>query len=279
MAATDTAPAKGRMRRWDRARALWPLTPLLLITVIGVGAPWLTPYDAYLRSGHAYQPPDWDHLLGTDEIGRDMLSRIIMGVRLTWLPALGIIAIGAGVGSLVGGASGAIGGRTDLVLQRVTELFQVLPSSILAMAVTATLGPGAVHSMIAISIFWWPWYSRLVRAEIRACAQSSHVEAARLAGVRPVRLFVRYLFPAAIPTLIVTATLDVAIVILTLSMFSFIGLGLPAPAPELGAMSAQALQNLIDFWWLPVMPAAAIFILAFTANLAGDALRRRLDAV
>jgi peptide/nickel transport system permease protein len=275
---TSPPPEKSPALRLAAAD-LWPVWMLAFITVIAVIAPWVTPFDPYLRTGRAYQPPSTAHWLGTDEIGRDLLSRVLIGVRLTWMPTLGIIAIGGAIGTVIGSLSGAMGGVVDLVLQRITEVFQVLPSSVLALAVTATLGPGLVHTMIAISLFWWPWYSRLVRAEIRACAVLPHAAAARLAGASGLRLFWRHLFPAALPTLFVTMTLDVSIVILTLAMFSFVGLGAPAPAPELGAMSARTLQNLSNFWWLPVVPAVAVMLLAFTANMAGDALRARLETV
>jgi peptide/nickel transport system permease protein len=130
--------------------------------------------------------------------------------------------------------------------------------------------------MIAVSIFWWPWYSRLVRTEIRAARATPHVEAAVLAGASHMRLLTHYLLPAAVPVIIVTATLDVANVVLILSVFSFLGLGAPAPAPELGAMSSRSLENLVDFWWVPVLPALAIFLLVLCANIAGDLMRRRL---
>jgi peptide/nickel transport system permease protein len=156
-------------------------------------------------------------------------------------------------------------------------LFQILPSTLIALATIAALGPGVVHSVIAISLFWWPWYSRLVRAEIRATKALPHAQAAILGDVSQWRLLTHYLLPAAAPVLVVAATLDVANVILILSLFSFLGLGAPAPAPELGAMSARTLENLVDFWWLPVLPAVAIFLIVFCANIAGDRLRRRFE--
>jgi peptide/nickel transport system permease protein len=266
-------------------RRRWPLSPaetivlglLLAITLVALFGGYMTPYDPLLRSGPRFQPPSVAHWLGTDEIGRDLLSRIIAGVRLTWLPALGIIAMGILVGSVVGLVSGAAGGRVDFLLQRITELFQVLPSTIIALAVIAALGPGILNTMIAIGIFWWPWYARLVRAEIRHSAAMPHAEAARLAGVGRIRFLVRYLLPSAVPVVLVTATLDIANVILVLSTFSFLGLGAPAPAPELGAMTAHTLANIVDFWWLPLLPAAVTFLLVLVANYAGDVLRRRFE--
>lgn len=252
---------------------------LLLLTLIATLAPWLAPYDPLLRVGSAFQPPSWQHPFGTDEIGRDLLSRVLYGVRLTWLPSLLVIVVGALIGSAIGVIAGASGGWVDALLQRLTDLFLVLPSTLIALAVVAALGRGLFNTLIAITIFWWPWYSRIVRGEIKAIAAQSHVEAARLAGASRWRLFTRYLLPGAVPAVLVTATLDVANIILVLSLFSFLGLGAPAPAPELGAMTARTLDSLTTFWWLPVLPALVIFLLALTANLAGDGIRDALKSV
>ena len=152
-------------------------------------------------------------------------------------------------------------------------MFLVLPSTLIAIAVVAALGPGLLHTVMAISIFWWPWYSRIVRNEARATVARPHVEAARLAGASRRRVLLRYVLPATIPAVLVTATVDVANVVLVFALFSFLGLGTPAPAPELGAMTAQSLSSLTFAWWMPIFPAIAIFLLALTANLAGDGLR------
>lgn len=252
---------------------------LATITAVAVLAPWLTPYDPFIRVAEAFLPPSLAHPFGTDEIGRDLLSRVILGIRLTWLPGLAIILVSLGIGALVGLVVGAVGGWVDMCLSRLTDLFLVLPSTLIALAVVAALGPGLLNTLIAIVIFWWPWYARITRAEIVAQAARPHVEAARLSGVGGVRLLWRYLLPGAAPTLLVTATLDVANVVLILSLFSFLGLGLPAPAPELGAMTARTLENLTVQWWLPIMPAAVIFVLCLAANLAGDGLRSVMRGV
>ena len=255
------------------------LVMLAAITLVALLAPWLTPFDPFIRVDKPFLPPSWPHPFGLDEIGRDLLSRVILGVRLTWLPGLAIIVISLVIGALVGLLAGAMGGWVDMVLSRVTDLFLVLPSTLIALAVVAALGPGLINTLIAIVIFWWPWYARITRAEILAQAARPHVEAARLSGVGGVRLLWRYLLPGALPTLLVTATLDVANVVLILSLFSFLGLGLPAPAPELGAMTARTLENLTVQWWLPIMPAAVIFVLCLAANLAGDGLRSAMRGV
>lgn len=265
----------GRMGLLERGA----IVVLGLITLVAIMAPWITPEDPFIRVAEAYLPPSAQYPFGTDEIGRDLLSRIILGVQLTWLPGLTIIVISLCIGALVGLLAGALGGWVDTLLSRLTDLFLVLPSTLIALAVVAALGPGLVNTMVAIVIFWWPWYARISRAEIVSQAARPHVEAARLAGVSGARLLWRYLLPGAIPALLVTATLDVANVVLVLSLFSFLGLGLPSPAPELGAMTARTLDNLTVQWWLPILPATVIMALCLAANLAGDGLRSSLRGV
>src|SRR5580658_1703883 len=252
---------------------------LVVITVIAFAAPYLAPADPVLKIGEPYQAPSLHYLFGTDEIGRDMLARIIYGVRLTWLPSLVIIAAGVAIGTVVGVGGAIAGGWVDLLLARLTDLFIVIPSTMIALAAVAALGPGIWHTVATMCVFWWPWYARIARSEVKAVAGRPHAEAARLSGVRGARLVMRYLLPAALPTILVTATLDVANVILVLSLFSFLGLGAPAPAPELGAMTARSLASLTTHWWIPILPAIAIFLLVVTANLAGDGLRSLMKTV
>lgn len=246
---------------------------VLLITLVALLASWLTPFDPQARVGVAYLPPSAVHWFGTDDIGRDLFSRVVVGTQRSWLSALAVIASGVGLGAALGVLSGTAGGLVDLVIQRVVDVFLVLPAALIALAVAAALGPGLLNTVIALAVFWWPWYARISRDEVRRLKARPHAEAARVAGVRGPRFLWRYLLPGAVPALVVTATLDVANVILTLSLMSFLGLGEPAPAPELGAMTSRALDSLTVYWWLPILPAAAIFLICLLANLAGDGLR------
>jgi peptide/nickel transport system permease protein len=272
-------PAKLRIREFFR-RAGWlqsvGIVGVPIITVVAILAPWLTPFDPQLRVAGANLPPSGEHWFGTDEIGRDLFSRILLGVQYTWIPGLAVIGFSLILGSVLGLISGFLGGKVDLVIQRVTDLFLVLPAILIALAVAATLGPGLINTMIAIAIFWWPWYARISRDEIRRLKVRPHVEAARVGGVRGPRLLLRYLLPGAVPALLIAATLDVANIIMTMSLMSFLGLGQPAPAPELGAMTSRALNSLTVHWWLPILPAAAIFLVCLLANLAGDGIRAAL---
>ncbi|WP_421367950.1 ABC transporter permease [Agrobacterium tumefaciens] len=252
------------------------LAGVMLVTVIAVTAPWLVPFDPILRSGATYMPWSATHWFGTDEAGRDLFSRVIMGIRTTWLPGLAVIFVSLVLGGAIGAISGLAGGKTDLMIQRTIDLFLILPATIVALALIAALGPGLTNTMIALTVTWWPWYARLCRDEIRRLAARPHVEAARIAGSRGFLLLVRHLLPGAVPALIITASLDMANVVMALSLMSFLGLGQPAPAPELGAMTARSLDSLTAFWWLPILPAAAIFVLCLCANLAGDGFRAAL---
>jgi peptide/nickel transport system permease protein len=277
----DTLPARPRFNWSDFfRRAGWlesvGIVGFLVITIVAGLAPWITPFDPQLRVAAAYLPPSAGHWFGTDEIGRDLFSRVILGVQYTWLPGLAVIGFSLAVGSLLGLVSGLMGGTVDLVIVRIIDLFFIFPSTLIALAVVASLGPGLVNTMIAIAIFWWPWYARISRDEIRRLKARPHIEAARIAGVRGPRLLLRYLLPGVVPALLIGASLDVANVIMQLSLMSFLGLGLPAPAPELGAMTSRTLDSLTVHWWLPILPAAIIFLLCLLANLAGDGLRAAL---
>ncbi|MFC5758308.1 ABC transporter permease [Rhizobium sp. GCM10022189] len=248
---------------------------VVAITIVAVFATLLTPFNPQLRVAAAYLPPSWDHWFGTDEIGRDLFSRIILGIQYTWLPAIALVAISLVVGGCVGMIPGLISRKLDMLAQWVVDFFLILPSTV-ALAVIATLGAGLMNTMIAIGIAWWPWYARISRDELRRLNARPHVEAARAAGIRGPRLLLRYILPGAVPALLVAATLDIANVIMTISLMSFIGLGQPAPAPELGSMTSRALDSLSAYWWLPTLPAAVIFLICLFANLAGDGLRTAL---
>lgn len=235
--------------------------------------PVLAAHNPITPAGPQLAPPGGHLLLGTDEVGRDILSRVLYGLRSTWWAAVLVIASGVVIGSLVGVIAGMTGGITDTILMRATDAFLALPAPILAIAVVSALGPSLRNTLIALSVVWWPLYARIVRGEIRALRDRAHFEAAKLAGVSRSRLALRHLFPGTIPPVIVAASLDVGLLILTLASLSFLGLGSAQPAPELGLMVAQGLPYLLDQWWVPIMPAAAVFLLALVANFAGDALR------
>lgn len=266
-----------RTRRRHRSRAALldriAIGLLGAITLLAIITPWIAPYKPNLIAGDAFAHPGAKFLLGTDEVGRDIFTRVLFGLRTSWFAALGVISSGVVIGGTIGLVAGTAGGWVDDVLMRLTDVFLALPGPILAIAVVAALGPSLLHTLIAVAIVWWPFYSRIVRGEVKALAARPHLEAARLAGVGRVRLAVRHLLPGALPATMVTASLDVGNLVITLALLSFLGLGAPAPAPELGAMAARGLTYLLQEWWVPVMPGLAVLFLALVSNLAGDGLR------
>lgn len=252
---------------------------VIVVTLIVLAVPILAPYDPLTPVGMPLQSPGKNgFLLGTDSIGRDILSRVLYGARSSWFAALVVVAVGLFIGGLVGLIAGATGGWVDTVLMRVTDAFLSLPAPVLAIAVVAALGPGFAHTLIAVSIVWWPFYARLVRGEVARLAARPHVEAAKLAGVSPFRLAGRHLLPGAVPNAIVAASLDIGTLILTLAALSFLGLGQSAPAPELGADSARNLSYFLQQWWIPVMPGLGVLVLALVGNIAGDCLRNLMKS-
>ena len=251
------------------------LALLAALVGVAVAAPVIAPYGPTDLAGLPFTPAfHGGHLLGTDEVGYDIFSRVLFGLRTSLLGVVIVVTSGVVVGGLIGLVAGAAGGWVDSLLMRITDLFLALPGPLLAIAFVASLGPSYAHTLMAVAVVWWPVYARIVRGEVRALRARPHLEAARLAGAGGVRLALRHLLPGALPSVVVTASLDVGNLVVTLAGLSFLGLGAPAPAPELGAMSARGLQYLLQEWWIPVMPGAAIFVLALLSNLAGDAVGR-----
>lgn len=283
MAVALPAPAllRSRQKRMlalpgDRAAVLnWlGVSLILLVTLIAVAVPVLAPHDPLIPVGMPLQAPGkGGFLLGTDSVGRDILSRVLFGVRSSWFAALVVVAVGLLIGGLIGLIAGATGGWIDATLMRITDGFLSLPAPVLAIAVVAALGPGFVNTLIAVSIVWWPFYARLVRGEVARLKARPHVEAARLSGTGPIRLALRHLLPGAVPNALVAASLDIGTLILTLAALSFLGLGQSAPAPELGADAARNLSYFLQQWWVPVMPGLGVLVLALIGNIAGDSLR------
>jgi peptide/nickel transport system permease protein len=249
-----------------------------VVTLAALLAPVLSPDDPLMPAGAPLLGPGkGGFLLGSDSIGRDVLSRVLYGMRTSWFAALGVIALGLLIGGVIGLVAGATGGWVDNVLMRITDGFLALPAPVLAIAVVAALGPSLLHTLVAVSIVWWPFYARIVRGEIRNLAARPHVEAAKLAGAGRLRIAVRHLLPGAVPAALVTASLDIGNLVLTLAGLSFLGLGQSAPAAELGADTARNLSFLLQDWWVPVMPGIGVLVLAFIGNIAGDGVRNLIE--
>lgn len=254
----------------------WALVGLLVaVTLVALFARVLAPYDPIQPVGALNLPPlSPGHLLGTDGIGRDLLSRTLIGIQVSWLSALVVVASGLLIGGTIGLIAGATGGWVDsLLLMRITDLFLALPGALVAIAIVAALGSGLSNTLIGVALVWWPYYARIVRGEVKALAARPHVEAAKLAKVGRTRILTRHLLPGVVPTAVVTASLDIGNVVLLLAALSFLGLGQKAPSPELGADTARALSQLLSQWWVPGVPGLAVLLLTLIANLGGDAIR------
>ncbi|MGH6762280.1 MAG: nickel transporter permease [Phyllobacterium sp.] len=222
-------------------------------------------------------PPGSEYWLGTDDQGRDILSRLIYGSRLTLYVVLLVAIIAAPIGLLVGTVSGYAGGWLDAVLMRITDIFLAFPKLILALAFVAALGPGIENAVIAIAITSWPPYARIARAETMTVRNSDYISAVRLMGASPARIVLRHVMPLCLSSLIVRVTLDMAGIILTAAGLGFLGLGAQPPLPEWGAMIASGRRFILDQWWVAAAPGIAILIVSLGFNLLGDGLRDALD--
>jgi peptide/nickel transport system permease protein len=267
-----------RARAGRRATGTGPLhwwAPGLLagLTLVLVIAPVLLGPGEREVVGAPFTDPLDGHLLGTDGQGRDMLARLVLGLRTSWLAALAVIGIGVVIGAVVGLVAGFAGGWLDTVIMRVTDAALAVPGPLVALAVAAALGAGLRNTLLAVAATWWPWYARIVRGQVVSLVNRPHVEAARLGELGRVRTAVVHVLPGTVGPVVVAASLDVGAVMLVLAGLSFLGLGSPAPAAELGAMTAQGMTYLFNAPWVAIVPAAGLFGLAVLANLAGDGLR------
>ena len=283
-------PASRMQARLGRAYVSWRRFSANRLAVLGLGiiallillaifADQLAPYSPVigdLRNARLL-PASAEHWLGTDDLGRDILSRIIYGSRLTLYVVILVAIIAAPIGLLIGTVAGYAGGWTDAILMRITDIFLAFPKLILALAFVAALGPGIENAVLAIAITSWPPYARIARAETMTVRNSDYIAAVRLMGASPLRIVVRHIMPLCISSLIVRVTLDMAGIILTAAGLGFLGLGAQPPLPEWGAMIASGRRFILDQWWVAAAPGAAILIVSLGFNLLGDGLRDALD--
>jgi peptide/nickel transport system permease protein len=259
--------------------ALAGLLIILLLVFVAAFADVLSPYSPIVGDlrGSRLMPPGPGHWLGTDDQGRDILSRIIHGSRITLYVVLLVAIIAAPIGLAVGAVAGYAGGLLDVVLMRITDIFLAFPKLILALAFVAALGPGIENAVLAIAITSWPPYARIARAETLTVRSSDYIAAVALMGASPSRIVLRHIMPLCISSLIVRVTLDMAGIILTAAGLGFLGLGAQPPLPEWGAMIASGRRFILDQWWVAAAPGAAILIVSLGFNLLGDGLRDALD--
>jgi peptide/nickel transport system permease protein len=272
---------RGRLAlRWLLRRPLTLLGVGIVLAVVAVGlaAPLLAPYDPLaLDIANRLQPLNRAHPLGTDHLGRDLLSRIIYGARISLGVGVTIAVMGALVGTMLGLLAGYLGGKVDEIIMRICDMFLAFPALILAMALAASLGPSLRNTMLALVAIWWPWYTRIMRGQVLVLREAEYVMAARSLGASARRLMFLHLLPNAVPPIIVQATLDIGNAILIASSLSFLGFGAQPPAPEWGAMTSDGRTFLRDYWWYPTFPGLAIMGTVIGFNLMGDGLRDLLD--
>ncbi|WP_019996600.1 nickel transporter permease [Aureimonas ureilytica] len=285
---TDTP----RSRLQARAVALWQgwltlrsnalamigLGLIALLVLMAIFAPLLATHAPNAQNlDTRLLPPGPGHWLGTDELGRDVWSRLVYGSRVT-LYVVALVALTAPViGLVIGTVAGTLGGWTDRVLMRVTDIFLAFPRLILALAFVAALGPGIENAILAIALTAWPPYARVARAETLTVRRSDYIAAARLQGAGTLRIITGHIMPMCLSSVIVRITLDMAGIILTAAGLGFLGLGAQPPLAEWGAMISSGRQYLLTHWWVATIPGVAILLVSLAFNLLGDALRDILD--
>ena len=268
---------------WRRFSSNWlavaGLAVIIALVLVAIFADLIAPYSPVIGDlkGARLLPPSATHWFGTDDLGRDIFSRIVYGSRLTLFVVVLVAVIAAPIGLLVGTAAGYAGGWIDAVLMRITDIFLAFPKLILALAFVAALGPGIENAVIAIAITSWPPYARIARAETLTVRNSDYIAAVQLMGASPFRIVLRHIMPLCLSSLIVRVTLDMAGIILTAAGLGFLGLGAQPPLPEWGAMIASGRRFILDQWWVAGMPGIAILVVSLGFNLLGDGLRDALD--
>jgi peptide/nickel transport system permease protein len=286
---TTDSPRSAIHARLQRAYFAWlrflrnPLTViglLVIVTLLLVAAfaPWIATHDPLAQNlSERLQPPSTSHWFGTDQIGRDLYSRVIYGARITIYIVLLVTIIVAPIGLVIGTIAGYFGGAVDAALMRLTDIFLAFPGLVLALAFVAALGPGLENAVIAIALTHWPGFARLARAETLIVRSSDYISASRLQGASATRIIFKHIIPMCMPSVIVRTTLSMAGVILTAAGLGFLGLGAQPPSPEWGAMLSSGRRFMLDYWWMPTFPGLAILGISLAFNLFGDGLRDVLD--
>ncbi|MBA8845766.1 MULTISPECIES: ABC transporter permease [Brucella/Ochrobactrum group] len=262
--------------------------PLSLIGLVLVGivvfsaifADFITPFPEHVGAvvdfANFNQPPHWPNIFGTDLVGRDLFTRVVYAYRISLILGIVVLIIAVPVGVAIGLAAGYLGGWTEYLLMRLTDVFLSIPPLVLAMSIMGLLEPTLTNGMIAVTVMWWPWYTRLVYNIARSEKEEGYVLAAEVIGASKRHIMFREIMPNCVPSVITKMTLDFGFVILIASSLSFLGLGVQPPTPDLGSMVAEGAKYLPDSWWLTVFPGLAILIAVFGFNLIGDALREFL---
>jgi peptide/nickel transport system permease protein len=253
-------------------------TLFLLIVLAAIFAPLIAPYDPVaINFADKLSPPNWQHLMGANELGQDVFSQVLFGARTSLMVGVVVISLAIAIGVPIGLLAGYFGGRLDTALMRVSDVFLAFPPLLLPIAITAALGTGLFNAMAALAVSWFPWYSRIVRGAVMRVKNELYISAAQAMGVSNVRIMLRHALPNSLTPIIVQGSMDFGYAILAAASLSFIGIGAQPPTPEWGLMAALSRDRFLDNWWTVAFPGLAIFVTVLAVNLVGDGVRDTLD--
>lgn len=287
--ATAATASVSRRRDWHRSWYRFRRNPsavvgsliVLAVVLTALLAPCIATHPSHIGNvvdfSSRHQPPSAQHLLGTDQVGRDVFSRVVFGYRISLTLVVVVLGVSVPFGVVLGLLAGYHGGWVETLIMRLTDVFLAIPALVMALALTAALTPNLTNAMIAISALWWTWHTRLVFGIVRSLRTEEYVEAAQLLGASPFHIVFRELLPNCVSAITVKVTLDAGFVILIGAGLSFLGLGAQPPAPDLGTMVSTGSRYLPDMWWQSVFPGLAILVAILGFNLLGDGLRDLFD--
>lgn len=280
--AGDLENLRKQLRRFRQNRlAVVGLVIVLLLILMAAIGPYFVPYpedaEGAIHMDQRLQPPSWEHPFGTNDVGADIFSRLIVGSRTSLGVGVLVLVFAVVIGVPLGAIAGYFGGFVNELIMRVTDIFLTVPALILALAIAAALGPSIRNAMIALAIVWWPGFCRLTRGQVLALRQQTYVEAAQAIGCGDGRIIFRHVLPNSLTPIMVKISMDIGFAILVAAALSFIGVGAQPPMPEWGAMVSLGRKYLPEWWWFSVFPGLAIFITVFAFNMLGDGLRDVLD--
>lgn len=283
---SGTENKRSRNSEWRRVVRGLRKSPLAVLGSVIIGiliamaifAPFLAPYSpTAMRLPERLSPPSSRHIFGTDDVGRDILSRVIYGSRISLRICTVVVGLTIGIGTILGVTAGYLGGWVDELIMRISDVFLAFPALILAMAIAAALGPSLQNVILAMVVIWWPRYARVARGQVLVLREIDYMVAAKAIGTSAGRTFIHHILPNCISPIIIQATLDLGEVLLTAATLSFIGFGAQPPTPEWGAMISLGRNYLRDHWWYATFPGLAILVTVMGFNLLGDAARDVLD--
>jgi peptide/nickel transport system permease protein len=276
------APLQGSLAIFLKDRiALVSVAVIILFALIGIFARYLAPYPIQgLGAPHLstiLEPPSPQHPFGTDQFGRDVLSRVFFGIRTSLFEGIAVVGLGVIIGVPLGIVAGYYGGAIDEAIMRITDIFLAFPYLLLALIIVATLGPGLTNVIIALAVTWWPWYVRIARGQTVSLKSRPYVLSAKSLGVRSTRILIRHILPNSLSPVIIQSTLDFAGVILSAAGLSFLGLGVQEPMADLGLMISEGQSFMLYYWWVATFAGLTLFVMAIAFSLLGDSLRDHLD--